>query len=189
MTADEADFGTEMRGYKKDEVDRAVLQLRAELMKASTDRSDALKEVKRLLAVNEDLQAELDESGSPTYAGLGTKLENMLRVAEEQSTRLISQADIDAERMRTETQAEVTALRAQATQEAQRVLDDANLLANKTLADARDEAESLLASSRAEAETVNQNAVREAAGLRAAAGAAGSSSRVSAMTVSMESGA
>ena len=88
MAADDTDFGTEMRGYKKDEVDRAIQQLRGELIKANTDRAESAKEVKRLLAVNEDLQAELDETGSPTYAGLGTKLENMLRVAEEQSTRL-----------------------------------------------------------------------------------------------------
>ena len=59
-----------------------------------------------LLGKLDDLQAELDETGSPTYAGLGTKLENTLRVAEEQSTRLISQADIDAEKLRTTTTAE-----------------------------------------------------------------------------------
>ncbi len=36
MAADEADFGTEMRG-QKDDVDRVVRQLRAEGMKAATD--------------------------------------------------------------------------------------------------------------------------------------------------------
>ena len=30
MAADDTDFGTEMRGYKKDEVDRAIQQLRGE---------------------------------------------------------------------------------------------------------------------------------------------------------------
>src|SRR5690606_31200461 len=96
MAADTSDFGTELRGYKKDEVDRVVQELRRELIQANADRQEAAKEIKRLLAVNEDLQAELDEAGSPTYSGLGTKLESVLRVAEEQSTRLISQADIDA---------------------------------------------------------------------------------------------
>ena len=100
MAADDAGFGTELRGYKKDEVDQAVGSLRRDLIKANSDRADALKEIKRLQAVSEDLQAELDEVGSPTYSGLGTKLENTLRVAEEQSTRLISQADIDAEKLR-----------------------------------------------------------------------------------------
>ena len=74
MAADETDFGTEMRGYRKDEVEKAIQDMRRELLKAHSDRTDAAKEVKRLLAVNEDLQAELDETGSPTYSGLGTKL-------------------------------------------------------------------------------------------------------------------
>ena len=121
MAADDTDFGTEMRGYKKDEVDRAIQQLRGELIKANTDRAESAKEVKRLLAVNEDLQAELDETGSPTYAGLGTKLENMLRVAEEQSTRLIAQADIDAEKLRASALAETQELRSDAASAAQKL--------------------------------------------------------------------
>ena len=100
MAADDAGFTTELRGYKKDEVDQTVGALRRDLIKANSDRTEALKEVKRLQALAEHLQAELDEVGSPTYAGLGTKLENTLRVAEEQSTRLIAQADIDAEKLR-----------------------------------------------------------------------------------------
>ena len=51
MADTEYDFGTEMRGYKKDEVDRALQQLRSELIKANTDRAEAAKEVARLLAV------------------------------------------------------------------------------------------------------------------------------------------
>ncbi|MDZ4046133.1 MAG: DivIVA domain-containing protein, partial [Rhodoglobus sp.] len=120
MAAGDTEFSTEMRGYRKDEVDAAIQELRRELIKANTDRAEAAKEVKRLLAVNEDLQAELDETGSPTYSGLGTKLENTLRVAEEQSTRLIAQADIDAEKLRSTVTAEVTKLRSDAAEEAQR---------------------------------------------------------------------
>jgi len=98
-TDDEA-FTTAMRGYNRDEVDSAIQDLRRELIKANTDKAEATKEVKRLTATVEDLQAEIEETGSPTYSGLGSKLENILRVAEEQSTRLISQADIDAEKLR-----------------------------------------------------------------------------------------
>src|SRR3954471_8836558 len=85
MAADETDFGTELRGYKKDDVDKAIQELRHELLKANTEKAEAAKEAKRLQAVAEDLQAELDETGRPTYTGLGTRLENVLRVAEEQS--------------------------------------------------------------------------------------------------------
>ena len=84
MPADAPEFGTELRGYRKEEVEKALQSLKRDLIKANADRAESAKEVKRLLAVNEDLQAELDETGSPTYSGLGTKLENTLRVAEEQ---------------------------------------------------------------------------------------------------------
>ena len=107
MATDEETFSTAMRGYNREEVDTAIQDLRRELIKANTDKAEAAKEVKRLSATVDDLQAELDETGSPTYSGLGTKLENTLRVAEEQSTRLISQADIDAEKLRSRVQAEV----------------------------------------------------------------------------------
>ena len=58
--ADDA-FGTELRGYKKDEVDGVVGQLRRDLIKANADKAEQTKELKRLQAVAEDLQAELDE--------------------------------------------------------------------------------------------------------------------------------
>ena len=92
---------------EEDEVDKVVGDLRDDLVKTNADKSEQAKEIKRLQAVAEDLQAELDEVGSPTYSGLGTKLENTLRVAEEQSPRLISQADIDAEKLRASVLAEI----------------------------------------------------------------------------------
>jgi len=76
VAVDDEDFGTELRGYKKEAVDEAMLSLRRELIKANTDRAEALKEAARIAAVAEDLQAELDETGTPTYSGLGTKLES-----------------------------------------------------------------------------------------------------------------
>ena len=109
--AEESKFGNEMRGYRRDEVDRAVAELRARADRAAAERATAQKEIQRLLAVNEDLQAELDELGRPTYAGLGSRLESTLRIAEEQATRLIGQADIDAEELRTAASAEAAAVR------------------------------------------------------------------------------
>ena len=83
MAGETQDFGTELRGYRKEDVDHAIADLRRELIQANHERAEAAKEIKRVTAVAEDLQAELDETGTPTYAGLGTKLESTLRVAEE----------------------------------------------------------------------------------------------------------
>ncbi|HEY8885560.1 MAG TPA: DivIVA domain-containing protein, partial [Chloroflexota bacterium] len=126
MATDDETFSTAMRGYNRDEVDSAIQDLRRELIKANHDKAEAAKELKRLGATVEDLQAEIEETGSPTYSGLGTKLENTLRVAEEQSTRLISQADIDAERLRSGVQAEVNRLRVESMENAEKVVSDAH---------------------------------------------------------------
>ena len=120
-TEDEA-FSTALRGYNREEVDSAIKDLRRELIKANADKAENAKEIKRLGSMAADMQAELDELGSPTYAGLGTKLENVLRVAEEQSTRLIGQADIDAEKLRSSVQAEVNSLKLDAIETAEAII-------------------------------------------------------------------
>src|SRR5690606_15331584 len=147
---DDEAFSSAMRGYNREEVDAAIQSLRRELIKANQDKSEATKEVKRLTATLEDLQAEIEETGRPTYSGLGTKLENVLRVAEEQSTRLVSQADIDAEKLRNAVHAEVNALRVESMEAADRIVADANERAGAILTAAREEAEELLAKTRAE---------------------------------------
>jgi cell division septum initiation protein DivIVA len=133
MAADDTDFGTEMRGYRKEAVDKAIQDLRRELIKANADRAEGAKEIKRLAAVAEDLQAELDETGTPTYSGLGTKLENTLRVAEEQSTRLISQADIDAEKLRNSVKNEIQKLSTDAHETADRLVSEATAQSKQVL--------------------------------------------------------
>ena len=143
MPSDDETFSTAMRGYNRDEVDNAVQGLRRELIKANSDKVEATKEVKRLKATVEDLQAEIEETGSPTYSGLGTKLEQTLRVAEEQSTRLISQADIDAERLRSSVRGEIEALRVEAVEAAEHIIAEANATAAETVERAAAEAEEL----------------------------------------------
>lgn len=167
MAAEDA-FSTELRGYKKDEVDQVVTGLRSDLAKANAEKAEQQKEMKRLQAVAEDLQAELDEVGSPTYSGLGTKLENTLRVAEEQSLRLISQADIDAEKLRASVQSELAQQRAEVDEHAARLVSDAQAQVDAILGDANEQASSTLARAREEAETLVADATREAAAIRAA---------------------
>ncbi|MEO8708609.1 MAG: DivIVA domain-containing protein, partial [Lacisediminihabitans sp.] len=168
MATDDEAFTTAMRGYNRDEVDSAIQDLRRELIKANTDKAEAAKEVKRLTATVEDLQAEIEETGSPTYSGLGSKLENILRVAEEQSTRLISQADIDAEKLRNGVQGEIHALRVESMETAEKLVADAHAKSSAIIDAAHAEAAELLAASKAEGEVVTQDALREAAAIRGA---------------------
>ena len=169
MANDEAEFGTELRGYRKDEVDRALNDLRRELIKSNTDRAEAAKEIRLLQSRVSDLQGELDEAGTPTYSGLGTRLESTLRVAEEQATRLISQADIDAQRLRSSSRIEADRTLREARDEARDTLEDARTRATDELSRARAEASDTLERARSEAGILVQDARNEAAAERGSA--------------------
>ena len=92
--SDESGFTQVLRGYNREEVDRAVSELRRELIVANTHHAEAQKEIQRLAIRVEELDSELEEVGSPTYSGLGHRLETLLKLAEEQATRVMAQADI-----------------------------------------------------------------------------------------------
>ncbi|HEX6366954.1 MAG TPA: DivIVA domain-containing protein, partial [Agromyces sp.] len=131
MAVEETEFTQVFRGYDKDEVDKSLNALRRDIITANTKIAEQGKEHKRLLARIEELTAELEEVGSPTFSGLGTKLENTLRVAEEQSTRLIAQADIDAEKLRRAAEDEAHLMRSDAHELAERTLTEARSQANR----------------------------------------------------------
>ncbi|MFS2031723.1 DivIVA domain-containing protein, partial [Curtobacterium sp. CT11-45] len=156
MANDEAEFGTELRGYRREDVDRALNDLRRELIKSNNDRADAAKEIRLLQARVSELQGELDEAGTPTYSGLGTRLESTLRVAEEQSTRLISQADIDAQRLRASSRAEADRTLREAQDEARDTLEDARTRSTNELTRARAESADTVERARAEAGLLTQ---------------------------------
>ena len=168
MANDEADFTQVFRGYDREEVDKTLQGLRRDLMQANTSSTEAKKEIKRLSTQIDDLNAEIEEVGSPTFSGLGTKLENTLRVAEEQSTRVIAQADIDAERLRASAASEVQTLLREAKERTDRALSDATVKAGRILDDAVAEADDLLARAHDDSTTLTQDAVHEAAAIRGA---------------------
>lgn len=168
MAGEDSEFTTELRGYKRSEVDDAINALRAELIKASSDLKHALEELK----AQKELLAELDQGGlqqhAPTFSGLGGRLEAILRIAEEQSTRVIGQADIDAERIIAHAKAEAQDTLAQATREAERIVSDAENQSANSLSGARAEAEALLALAQEEAEKLRTDAIEEASAIRGA---------------------
>ena len=118
MAVEDSEFQTELRGYKRSEVDTVINELRRELIQASKDRQTALEELKAAADHLAALEASSGESNAPTYAGLGGRLEAVLRIAEEQSTRVIGQADIDAERMISSAKLEASTTIEQARREA-----------------------------------------------------------------------
>jgi DivIVA domain-containing protein len=168
VPTDEAEFTQVFRGYDKDEVDAALQGLRRDVIRANASNVELGKEVKRLTTRLDEVTAELEEVGSPTYAGLGTKLEHTLRVAEEQSTRVIAQADVDAALARAAAADDAGKMRSDAHEQAERTLSDAAVRAGRILDDAVIEAEHIRSTAREQGAVLLEQATTEAAQIRGA---------------------
>jgi len=166
VSVDDSEFSTELRGYKRSEVDEALGELRGELIKANKDTARALEDLKKVQEQLAELSATARESSSPSYSGLGGRLEAMLRIAEEQATRIISQADIDADLIHDRAKRESQELLEQAQLDAKRLVDDASSDATATLAEATSRAEQILADANEEAARTKAEAIEEAATIR-----------------------
>ena len=97
-------FSLEMRGYKKDEVDRVLSELRAELEHLRDYNFNASSETESLRTEVAALKRKKDSA--PGYAELGAQFEQTLRLAEEQAKKLVSDAGQDAIRVRETAKAE-----------------------------------------------------------------------------------
>ena len=134
MAPEDSEFQTELRGYKRSEVDEVINALRGELITASKDLHNALEELKVAREQLATVESVTGETNAPTYAGLGSRLEAVLRIAEEQSSRLIGQADIDAERIIAHAKAEAAEIIATAKREAERIDQDSTNQASNQIA-------------------------------------------------------
>jgi len=180
MAVEDSEFQTELRGYKRSEVDAVINELRRELIQASKDRKTALEDLKAAADHLAALEASSGESHAPTYAGLGGRLEAVLRIAEEQSTRVIGQADIDAERMISSAKLEASNTVEQARREAERLLQDAANESANLLEGAKAQAEAITAETTEHAQRLRTEAIEEAAAIRGASATESAKLRASA---------
>ena len=85
------DFVTAMRGYDRQQVDEHIRQIEAEV-RQHREQAQALE---RELS---EAHRQIQEQERPTYSGLGARIEQLLRLAEEQATELVQAARIGSER-------------------------------------------------------------------------------------------
>ena len=69
MANENTEFSTELRGYKRSEVDSALNELRGELIKAAKDRQAMLEEVAGLKEQISALDASPGGALAPSFAG------------------------------------------------------------------------------------------------------------------------
>jgi len=180
MAVEDSEFTTELRGYKRTEVDEAIGALRKEVIIASKDLHTSLEELKQLRESLAAAESTSGEAQSPTYSGLGGRLEAVLRIAEEQSTRLIGQADIDAEKIIGNAKNEAQEILEIAARTSERTTTDAANQASNALSVATTEAEALVREAREVAERARKEAIEEASSIRGAVSTEAAKMRASA---------
>jgi cell division septum initiation protein DivIVA len=106
-TVERPRFGTVVRGYERDEVDRYVGQvhrmmarLRSELTDAEERRRRAEQRIDVLENENRAVRARLESTATPPDEGFGVRAEKLLRLAEQEATEVRSEAVEEAAALR-----------------------------------------------------------------------------------------
>lgn len=157
--ATDGQFPIVMRGYSRDDVDKAITTLRREIIASNTERNELAAEFARIAGTQQPL--ENAEPSTPTYAGLGTKLEMVLRTAEEQATILLSTSDIEAQRMLTEARLESDSILGAVQARADAILAEATERAMYMTNTATIDADNILTIAQRDAQAIKEEAVRE----------------------------
>lgn len=180
LSAEETEFPLVMRGYDRELVDDALLDLRRELLQLSAQNAQLASELRetsnRLIAA----ENQIAEVGEPSYAGVGAKAALILSTSEEQAKRLLLEAETEAsitlknlteelELQRSEAKGYYDALVAEAQRRADRILNAANVEYDQAIADAKSKAAEIVDEGIREAGAIRGSIATEVAKLRATA--------------------
>jgi len=84
------------RGYDRGAVDGRIAELERALSDARARVEQADSKALQVAGELSEAHRQLREAERPTYSGLGTRIEQLLRSAEEQSSEVITQANAQA---------------------------------------------------------------------------------------------
>ena len=108
------EFDVVLRGFDRNQVQDYLDGLRNEVKEANSAAEKYKAELN-------SKQRQLQERERPTYSGLGSRIEELLRLAEEQANELVQGAQIDANDIRSAAKIEAAEMRAAAESEATEV--------------------------------------------------------------------
>jgi hypothetical protein len=175
--SEDGNFPLSRRGYDREAVDHFVRATHAQI-------AQLLQQYDSLTAYNHELRQALDDAHARAnradFSGLGGRVQEILRIAEEQAVDITQSAIQEADRLSAQRQAEIDELRQSAYAELAEMRDaqraELDALRDQLERDAVQltarvtaEAEQLLISARLQAEAVRTEAEEAATGMRKAA--------------------
>ena len=156
------EFARVMRGYDPHQVDEYFKQLDGEVRQHR-------EQVQALQQELSDAHRQIREQERPTYAGLGSRIEQLLRLAEEQATEIAQEARSAANELNAAAKVDAAEVRAAAENEAGELRANAKRETDELRASAEREADAIKTGARREADELTSTTEREVAKLRATA--------------------
>jgi hypothetical protein len=180
LAADETEFPIAVRGYERGAVDDAIKDFRKELLKITSLNSQLALELREAQNRLVELEAQLAENTSPSYAGVGAKAAQILSTAEDLANRVVADAEAerlailagietDIEQRRSDGQDYYDELVAEAQRRADRIINSAKTDYEETMAKANIEAQRLIDEALREAGSIRGAISTEVARMRATA--------------------
>src|SRR5919206_5111702 len=118
-------FQTRISGYDKTQVDERVSALEGALRDARARVEELDGRAMKLAGEVAEAHRQLREVERPSYSGLGARIEQLLRLAEEQASDVIGAATKDAEDMLAQARVEAAQARTSAQNESAEMLSAA----------------------------------------------------------------
>ncbi len=156
------EFARVMRGYDPHQVDEYFKQLDGEVRQHR-------EQVQALQQELSDAHRQIREQERPTYAGLGSRIEQLLRLAEEQATEIAQEARSAANELNAAAKVDAAEVRAAAENEAAELRANAKRETDEQRGSAEREADAIKTGARREADELTSTTEREVAKLRATA--------------------
>ena len=156
------EFAITMRGYDRTQVDQRIKALSRQLGDAKREVASLDQRAMTLAGELADAQRRLREADKPTYAGLGSRIEQLLRSAEEQSTSVLSKANAEADALLARTRANAAHLSERSSSEAATMVADARREAAELRSHSEAESSTILANAQARADELVASAQRKA---------------------------
>lgn len=160
-------FDVVIRGYDRGQVHDVLDRMEGELRVAMADReassarsAELAGQLSNVSAEMESLRRKADQAGEPSFANMGTRISNMLSLAEEEATDIRRQAQEEADRSRTDsesTSAETARIREEAQEEARRIIEQAQAKSSELKDSARKAVEDSESTSKARVAKIEED--------------------------------
>lgn len=160
-------FDVVIRGYDRGQVHDVLDRMEGELRVAMADReassarsAELASQLSNVQAEMESLRRKADQAGEPSFANMGTRISNMLSLAEEEATDIRRQAQEEADKSRTDsesTSTETARIREEAQEEARRIIEQSQAKATELKDSARKAVEDSESTSKARVAKIEED--------------------------------